>query len=315
MNELLLANKYKVQEVIYSGINSKVCIGKHLYTNEIVIIKFEDSKTKNMLQHEAEIYLYLMRQKLKMRIPKFKYYGILQNYNYIILEKMDYSLNDIIKKHKITLDDTLKIGIQILELLSKFHSQRLIHRDIKPENIVFDKKGNVYLIDFGLSTTYNLSYLVDTLETKSTKEFKEYLETKGTNKFVGNLDFSSPCIHDGYNYYPKDDVISLSYILLYIYFGKLPWTVFKYNSKKEEVIRLLKKNVDLECFFMDHSNISNEEYVNNPLFRFHLNISNSLFNTTIKYEKFKKYFKQFIKDKDTDIRTFSWNIKDTNIST
>ena len=62
-------------------------------------------------------------------------------------------------------------------------------------------------------------------------------------------------------------------------------------------------------------NISNEEYVNNPLFRFHLNISNFLFNTPIKYEKLKKYFKQFIKDKDTDIKTFSWNIKDTNIST
>ena len=89
---MLLANKYRITEKIYEGNCSSVFIGENIIKKENVIIKLEDSSRMNLLEHEASIYLYLMKQKNKINIPKFKLYGVIEKYNYIILEKMEYNL-------------------------------------------------------------------------------------------------------------------------------------------------------------------------------------------------------------------------------
>lgn len=40
---------------------------------------------------------------------------------------------------------------KILRALIHCHKQNIVHRDIKPENIMYDKVGEVKLIDFGLA--------------------------------------------------------------------------------------------------------------------------------------------------------------------
>ena len=40
---------------------------------------------------------------------------------------------------------------KILKALNHCHSQKIMHRDIKPHNIMFDKSGEIKLIDFGIS--------------------------------------------------------------------------------------------------------------------------------------------------------------------
>ena len=174
----------------------------------------------NLLEHEASIYLYLMKQKNKINIPKFKLYGVIQKYNYIILEKMEYSCRYYMN-NDITIEDIYKIGIQLLIFLENFHKQKLIHRDIKPENIVFDKKYNLYLIDYGISTTYKMCNYIDSFDSTNTDEFREYCRSKGKNNFVGNIIFSSISSQDGYDYYPKDDLMSVSYLLIYLYYKKI----------------------------------------------------------------------------------------------
>ncbi|KZT68956.1 kinase-like protein [Daedalea quercina L-15889] len=51
-----------------------------------------------------------------------------------------------------------RIMVQIIEAVQGCHRIGIFHRDIKPENILISSDGNrVYLTDFGLSTTQNLS--------------------------------------------------------------------------------------------------------------------------------------------------------------
>ena len=67
-------------------------------------------------------------------------------------------------------------------------------------------------------TSYNFTeYNGVTFYSPNTKEFREYCLSKGKNNFAGNIIFSSICSQDGYDYYPKDDLMSVSYLLIYLY--------------------------------------------------------------------------------------------------
>lgn len=298
MNDILISNKYKIHEVIYEGPLSKVYVAKNIFKNENVIIKFEDNTKTNLLQHEATIYLHLMRQQPQMKIPKFKTFGFIQNYNYIVIEKMEYSLKNIINENKLTINDTIMIGIQLFSLLKQFHSQKLVHRDIKPENIVFDKNNKIYLIDFGLSTTYTpCSILNDSFDSRSTEEFRNYVNSKGTKKFVGNINFSSINAHEGYIYYPKDDLISVVYMLFYLFFGKLPWTVFKILTNKCDTVKQIKKNIDFIDFYKENYNLTQ----NHPFYILFTKVLLLTIDSKLDYEQLISILSQYNTNK-----TFSW---------
>lgn len=316
MNEILLANKYYLKEKIYDGKYSKVYIGQHKYKKEEVIIKLEHNESSKLLQNEANIYLYLMKvkNKEKINIPNFKFFGIIENYDYIILEKMEYSLNDILNKNiNFELNDILKIGIQLFDLLKKFHQQNLIHRDIKPENLIFDDKNNLFLIDFGLSTMYKKNVFQKNDETSHSKEFKKYIESKGKNKFVGNYIYASPYIHEGYDYYPKDDLISVVYILLYLYYKKLPWTLFKYIKNQNEISNQLKKNIDIIDFYKDSHGGNKEECKKFILIQLYYQIINLTYDTDIQYENYKYIlYSNMNKKSNMDLKKFSWGKLNNN---
>lgn len=61
------------------------------------------------------------------------------------------------KEGAITFDKTLKIIKQVCSGLEEAHEQGLVHRDVKPANILFDRKGNAILGDFGLARAIQLS--------------------------------------------------------------------------------------------------------------------------------------------------------------
>ena len=81
-----------------------------------------------------------------------KYYGMYEHNGefYAVTEYLPLCLKDI--KSSLEPSHIKCIMKQLIAGLSYLHSNWIIHRDLKPENIMFDRKGILKIIDFGLHT-------------------------------------------------------------------------------------------------------------------------------------------------------------------
>ena len=54
------------------------------------------------------------------------------------------------RARRLSIDDTRRIGWDLLDALAYFHGRHIVHRDVKPDNIVLRPEGPV-LVDFGIA--------------------------------------------------------------------------------------------------------------------------------------------------------------------
>ena len=180
----------------------------------------------------------------------------------MVIELLGNSLQKIINvSKKLTLKSILQIGVNIISILKNVHERGIIHRDIKPENFLLTTTNpkNIYIIDFGLSKPYTIN--------------GEHIDYKKKLKFMGTLDFASINAHNFIEQSRRDDLESLSYMLIYFYFGKLEWikqdTSFLSNEEENLYIKnkkeLLCQNEDIPYILTEyHRNIKSLEFSERP---------------------------------------------------
>lgn len=95
--------------------------------------------------------------------------------------------------------------------LTTAHERKIIHRDIKPENILFSRKGNAYLSDFGIAM-----HLDNPRLTKLNIDDGKY-------DFVGTPIYSSPEQFNGEKPGVYTDVYQLGILLFEMLTGKPPF--------------------------------------------------------------------------------------------
>jgi len=230
-NNTIIANKYIIQEKIGNGSFGSIYKGINQRTNEKVAIKIEliEKKTK-LLKNESVIYQYL---KDVDGIPNVKWFGKDLKYYYMIIPLLGESL-EIYKNNNnsISLETILQIGKKMLNLLEIIHSKGLVHRDIKPDNFLFGLDNKLHLIDFGFCK----GYLID----------NKHVSIKKTSSLIGSVNFASFYSHEHLELSRRDDLISLGYILYYLYYGNLVWSKINFHSNYEEnnnKISVMKKKI------------------------------------------------------------------------
>ena len=69
--------------------------------------------------------------------------------NFILMEKLNINVIDILKRTKGKLSDNIQL--QIIEILEKLDKIGILHNDPNPCNFMLDSYGKVYIIDYGYS--------------------------------------------------------------------------------------------------------------------------------------------------------------------
>ena len=187
--------KYKLIEKIGSGQFGNVYKGINKITNETVAIKIEEKNKTNLLKNESNIYLLFLKEE---GLPKLKWYGTTEKYNYMVLELLGVSL----KEASLEEFNIRDIGKELINIIQKVHFQGIIHRDLKPDNILLTNKNKLNIIDFGFATSY-----IDS---------NTHIKQKENQSIIGSPEFISINIHNGINPSRRDDIESIIYILIFL---------------------------------------------------------------------------------------------------
>ena len=258
-------SKYKAIKKLGEGSFGKVY--KAEYNGDNYAIKMENkSKEQGLLELEATIMSYLKGP----NIPFIKSYGYSGDFNVLVMQLLDKSLEDLINKYNTFSIKTVAIlGYQMVNILQYIHDRHIIHRDIKPDNFVMgaqEDNAKLYILDFGLAKKY-----------RSSRTLVQYPYVK-KKKLTGTARYASIHALEAYEQSRRDDLESVGYVLMYFLRGNLPWQGLKVRSKEDRYKKILGKKKetssqdlckDFPHEFLEYVDYSkNLEYEENPDYDF-----------------------------------------------
>jgi serine/threonine protein kinase len=271
-------SRFQIIEKLGNGSFGNIYKGKHRITEEEVCIKIQENNDINILKNEAIIYNYIQNID---GFPKLKFFHSNDEKIYLIISLLDKNLYEIKNEYKnLSLQSVLKIGLQLIELIKIIHNLGIIHRDIKPQNcMIGKKKEKIHLVDFGFSKKYINSN-------------SKHIEFKNNKEKIGTPDFMSDNILNGIEPSRRDDLISLFYVLIFLYLENNLWKDVNEQSISDTKffkIQLLYENLLLPKILIDLLKYAYElDFYDEPNYFFCLELINNWIKTygveTINFE-------------------------------
>ena len=164
-NNLILNNKYRIDALIGEGAFAQVYRATHLQLQAPRALKIlrhdapgvgstEFADYAQRFQLEAQLGAKLNNQPYVIQVHDFERDGEM------LILVMEYasggSLADLLdrvrqKGRLISIDDSLRLALEVASGLAAIHALDVVHRDLKPSNILFDAQGRAKIADLGLA--------------------------------------------------------------------------------------------------------------------------------------------------------------------
>jgi len=234
MARVLVANKYQLLKKIGAGSFGKIFAAKLIddqsnnketdadakYAIKITAVehthKNEVGSHKNEVgSHNNEIAIYEKLKGIK-NIPTLYAAGTEGKFNYMVMDLLEQSIEQLRQDYgeQMSLKVVVHLALQMLTIVEEIHTRGIIHCDLKPANFLLKTNARqiseLYLIDFGLAKSF--------LDEKS-----RHVTIKTNEPMVGTIRYMSVNTHHGLTASRRDDLESISYILLFLYHGQLSW--------------------------------------------------------------------------------------------
>lgn len=137
--------------------NARVLKARHIATGDLVAIKHfalnTDADTLRRFERESEI----MTRMAHPNIVRVREVRLNADLPYIVLDYIEGgTVRQLITEQGcLSVELTIRLGLQILNAFRQIHAQGIIHRDVKPENILYHRlaSGELHflLTDFGVA--------------------------------------------------------------------------------------------------------------------------------------------------------------------
>ncbi|XP_077872044.1 sperm motility kinase 2B-like [Ictidomys tridecemlineatus] len=200
--EKAFTDHYQVVKDIDHGANGQVILARHLHTGAEVAVKVLPRSTWENLVHSE-----ILAMKTLNHPNVIQLFEVIETHKqiYIVMEYgVGGSLFDLIPPRGMQEEEARRLFRQIASAVCYCHKMHILHRDLKPKNIVLDARGNIRIVDFGLSTMF-----------KPGQKLTE---------FWGTLDYLAPeCVREEVHEGPPVDSWSLGVILYYMLTGHRPF--------------------------------------------------------------------------------------------
>lgn len=222
---------YVLMKTIGEGTFGKVKLGTHILTGERVAVKvLEKERIVDIADVERvarEIHILKLIRHCRHII---QLYEIIETPRQLYLI-MEYAcggeLFDYIVQHgRAEEREACRFFHQILAGVERVHAMNVVHRDLKPENLLLDDRGDIKIVDFGLSNTHEDDQLLQTA--------------------CGSPCYAAPEMIAGQRYVPcRVDIWSCGVILFALVCGYLP---FEDQNHAELYKKILNADYEMPDF-------------------------------------------------------------------
>jgi eukaryotic-like serine/threonine-protein kinase len=214
-----ILSHYKILSRLGSGGMGEVYLAEDTKLGRRVAIKFlspaliSDERANKRLIKEARAAATLDHS----NICAIHEVGEDEGRSFIVMQFLDgETLQHRLKRDKPSIEESLKIAIQVGEAIAEAHSHGIIHRDIKPANVMITVRGHAKVMDFGLAkqVSSNVGSIAEA-------ETETLLSTPGA--VIGTLPYMSPEQVRGESLDERSDIFSFGVVLYELLTSKQPF--------------------------------------------------------------------------------------------
>ncbi|MCI5122948.1 MAG: response regulator [Candidatus Electrothrix sp. AR5] len=253
---MLTLPQYQVVQQLCESSHSIIYRSTRKQDNQPVILKmlkeeYASLEELSLRKQEYEIITVLSHPRI------IKAYDIEPYQNTIILVLEDFggeSLQRIMKKQRITVQDFFPLALQLADGLAYVHAAGIIHKDINPDNILVHQETNqLKITDFGAAS--RLVYETPSLQTPERLQGTlAYLSPEQTGRINRRIDCRTDLYSMGVTFYallagrlPFQSLDPLE--LVHAHIAKIPPPLYEVSPRiprilSDIVMKLLKKNAE-----------------------------------------------------------------------